>query len=107
MLESAKKAVTLDDLEELYELAVVITLCRDYRVISIEGLDAKIERLRKIAESTHGSLHNVRLREMESLAKARDFMADHKLLPQKSPSRCKAAEEARALSAGTDLSASA
>ena len=85
MFARAREALVLNNLEELHELATAITLCRSYRVASIEGLDAQIERVRKIGEASHGSLQKARLREADALVQARDFMAEHDLLPLKQP----------------------
>lgn len=81
LLDYAKTAVTLNDLSELHELAQALSLCARHHIASIKGIDEAITRAQKLVSGAEGRRNLTLSQEVESLKRARDFLATRNLLP--------------------------
>lgn len=79
-------AISLGGLDELRALARTMETIRDSRFSSIADIDWEINRLERSAESADGPENRADISErLERTRQARSFVADHDLLPAKTP----------------------
>lgn len=82
ILSNARKAVLVNDLNDLSELSSALRICAYHGVSSIQECTRKLAALRKRADGADVRSKANILRRAEELEAARDYMAAHALLPK-------------------------
>lgn len=83
ILRNAREAVLVESLGDLDSLSSALRACARNNVSSIQECDRKIAAMRKRASSLTGRKQKAIERSADELQEARDYMASHDLLPQR------------------------